>query len=176
MLSKPDAILVTPIQQARPQINPENTYQTFRSATNAKRAASPTPPLLTEDLDNLHPFGMKPKYIQPKKCDIHLLKSKHCMDTSPAQRAKKAQEHQMSLTTRLLQHKKPSPHQEGVGSITFGGMSTFSDKLYFRNPEIESYQLIYIGGGVGWTPDNFLVILQGVSSFFLWHFHEILNI
>jgi hypothetical protein len=49
-----------------------------------------------------------------------------------------------------------------------------------RNPDVETYRLVYIWvesgrGGVGWSPDE-LLLLGGVSSFFLGHFHGNLSI
>jgi len=48
---------------------------------------------------------MKPRDIQPNKRDIHLIKIKYWVDTSPTQQAEKARE-QRKLMPYLLRHRK----------------------------------------------------------------------
>jgi hypothetical protein len=60
-----------------------------------------------EDLDNPHPFGMKPKGIQPKKCNSWSNSS--VVWTSPAQQAEKAQEWRKLLLMTRLREKHSTP-------------------------------------------------------------------
>ena len=60
--------------------------------------------------------------------------------------------------------------QEGVGSIILNGMSISDKEIEFRNPDVESYRLVYIGvesrGGGGVSPGGVLVLWGGISKFF----------
>jgi hypothetical protein len=67
--SKPDAIIVNPTQQPRPNQNTTNSYQT-KYANNARIVARDN---LADGAANPCPLTMKPRDIQPNKCDIHLI-------------------------------------------------------------------------------------------------------
>ena len=88
--SMPDAIIVTPTQQARPRRNPTNTYQT-RSANNARRVARGN---LADGAANPYPLAMKPRDIQPNTCDIHLIE--FCVDRRPLPTRQKRHENDIS--------------------------------------------------------------------------------
>ena len=68
--SKPNAIIVSPSINH----NPKETQQTRikpRSTNNARRVACDN---LADGATNPYPLAMKPRDIQPNKCDIHLIK------------------------------------------------------------------------------------------------------
>ena len=71
--------------------------------------------------------------------------------------------------------------QEAPVSITFGRQGSIPLELYNRNPEIESYRLIYKwvrseGGGGVWSLEGVRTFWDPPSRIFLSHFHEVSNI
>jgi hypothetical protein len=86
-----------------PQTKP-NKHVSNRSANNARRFARDN---LANGAANPYPLAMKPRDMQPKKCDVYLIEIKYRVDTCPTQQTEKARLQHKLLMPRLLGTAKP---------------------------------------------------------------------
>ena len=142
-LGKPDAIKVTPAQHPRPS-------ETQQTRTKLGLPTMQEELLIITYLEGdgaANPYlslDMKPRGIQPNKCDIHLIQIYYCVDTSPTQQAEKAREQHKLLMPRLLGHRK-TLHTNLLGATGRRAPFTAATQgTHSRASELQVYKPLFL--------------------------------